>query len=322
MRGLAVRSGVPALYRDMPNPVLMAGEALIEPVRAAVSTTDVERCRGLGPDGVIGHQFSGIVRDVESGADRSWIGQRIVCSSTTCCGTCALCTRGLSEQCLERSILGIDGLNGCFADRCRVPVRNLVALPDEVDDDHAVFAHDVAAALHAVRQLTVAGKPYVTVLGDGPLGLITAQLLRPLNDSIRVIGRYTEKLALCEKWGVKHRHADDIGRRADQDIVVDCTGSVEGLNLAARLVRPRGTILLKSMLSPERREQADLTRIVTREINIVGSFGGSMADAVNTLHRLDVDVVSLIARRMRLDDGPAILEAAASPGVLKVVVEI
>jgi alcohol dehydrogenase len=313
---------MPALMRSETLPTLSTGEAMIEPARVAVSAIDIERCRGFGENGVLGHQFTGVVRDVADAGDRSWIGKRVVGKPSTSCGQCELCTRGLADHCRDRTVLGIERRDGCFADRFTLPTKNLVALPADVDDDHAVFAYDVASALQTIRQLTVSGKPYVTVLGDGPVGLITAQLMSTLNASVRVIGRYSEKLSLCEKWGVKQRHMDDIGRRADQDIVVDCTGTPDGLELALKLVRPRGVVVLKSIIAPAAPRHIDLAMLVMREISLIGSFGGSLAEAVTTLRRLDVDVISLIGRRMRLDEGPAILEAALEPGELKVIVDI
>jgi threonine dehydrogenase-like Zn-dependent dehydrogenase len=203
-----------------------------------------------------------------------------------------------------------------------LPVQNLIRVPDDLDDDHAVFANLVAGAMQSVRQLTIEGKPYITVLGDGPLGLIMVQLMVRLNASVRLIGRYSEKLALCEKWKIKHRHVDDIGRRADQDVVVDCTGSPAGLELAMQLVRPRGTILVKTMLGPESRLSPgiDLTPLVRHELQLVGSFLGPTSEALRALARRELDVVSLIGRRMKLDDGPELLTAATSPGARRVIV--
>ncbi|MEM7230163.1 MAG: alcohol dehydrogenase catalytic domain-containing protein [Planctomycetota bacterium] len=322
IRALMLRDGLPVLAAGQPLPALDSGHVLIEPTRCAVSATDVERCRGFSDAaGVLGHQFVGIVRDAHDVADRSMVGKRVVARSIMSCGTCNLCARGLADHCRERTMLGIDSDRGCFADLFVLPAVNCVAVPDQLDDDHAVFAHDVASALQCVHQLTISGKPYITVLGDGTLGMIVAQLMAKQNASVRLVGRYTEKLALCERWGLKHRHADDVGRRADQDIVVDCTGTPTGLELALRLVRPRGTVVLKSIIAPKAVRHFNLASIVTNEISLVGSFGGPMAEAVHVLNRLEVDVVSLIGRRMRLDDGPALLDAAAEPGAMKVLVD-
>ncbi len=161
------------------------------------------------------------------------------------------------------------------------------------------------------------------MLGDGPLGLLTAQVMVKLNASVRLVGRYSEKLAVCEKWGVKHRHADDIGRRADQDIVVDCTGSPDGLALATELVRPRGTILLKTLLSTQADaiRTASLTSVVVNELTVLGSGFGPVTEAISMLAQGQVEVVSLISKRVSLASGTAILQAASQPGIIKVLVD-
>ena len=306
----------------LPEPA--PGEAVIRTTKAAVSATDLEVCKGLfGFTGTLGHEFVGVVESMNDDARRELMGQRVVGSIDAVCGQCDMCHGGLSGHCRQRTVLGLQGRDGCLADSFLLPVNNLVAVPDSVDDDHAVFAHSLAAAIQAARQLTLEGRPYITVLGDGPLGLLTVQVMAKLNASVRLVGRYSEKLALCEKWGVKHRHLDDIGRRADQDIVVDCTGSPTGLELATQLVRPRGTILLKTLLSTQADaiSAANLSPVVVNELTVLGSRFGPVAQAISMLAQGEVDVVSLISKRMSLADGPARLTVASQPGVLKVLVD-
>ena len=326
MRALIFDGTRAALATSHPDPQPAAGEAIIRTVRAGISRTDRAICQGLLEfRGVLGHEFVGVVEALGDGADRGLVGRRVVGSISTFCGRCDMCQAGLSPHCRHRTILGVAGRDGCLAERFALPAANLVPVPDSVDDDHAVFAGAVAAGLQAVRQLTIEGKPYITVLGDGPLGLIMVQLMAKLNASVRVVGRRPEKLSICEKWGIKHRHVDDVGRRADQDIVVDCTGTQDGMALAMRLVRPRGTIVLKSLVPPRRVEKTplDLAPIVRNELNIVGSHSGPIGAAVSTLARGEVDVVSLISRRISLDDGAALLRSGESPnGALKVLVRV
>jgi len=304
------------------EPEAPEGEALIRPVRAGVCSTDLEICRGyMDFKGVLGHEFVGVVEDVNGDDARKLKGRRVVGAINAVCGACDMCRRGLASHCRRRTILGIAGRDGCFAERFTLPIANLVPVPDHVDDDAAVFAEPLAAALHAVNQVHVEEKPYITILGDGRLGLLCAQVFAPLNATVRVVGKHPEKMNLCEKWGIGHRHVDDIGRRADQDIVVDCTGSASGLDLAMRLVRPRGTIILKTTVAPAERV-ADLSPIVINEIEVVGSRCGNIAAAVEALARGTVDVVSLITRRFKLADGVEALRAAARPDVVKALIEI
>lgn len=298
-----------------------AGEAVIRPLRLGISAFD--RYSTMRPDahrGVLGHEFVGVVESVNGDDPRKLTGKRVVGAINTVCGECDLCLRGLSAHCRARTLLGLQGQDGCFADTFTLAYGNLVPIPDSVDDDHAVFAHTLAAAIQSARQLTIEGKPYITVLGDGPLGLLTVQVMARLNASVRLIGKHPHKLAVCEKWGVKHRHMNDIGRRADQDIVVDCTGSASGLALAAQLVRPRGKILLKSLHADD--EPCDLSPIVTREIELIGSHLGPISEAVASLTRREVDVLSLITRRTNFNHIEGAWEAAASPEVIKILLEL
>lgn len=318
MRAIVFDGREVRLERNRPDSTPTTGEAVIRLIKAGVSDTDVAVARGLlGFKGVLGHEFIGIV---ESGAAANLIGKRVVGQITTACGKCDMCQGGLGRHCRQRTILGMQNRDGCFADRFALPAANLTVVPDSVDDDHAVFAHPLSAAIQAAQQLTIVGKPYITVLGDGSPGLLMVQVMGKLNASVRLVGKHPEKLAVCEKWGIKHRHIDDIGRRADQDIVVDCTGSPDGLALAMQLVHPRGKVVLKS-LQPPSAAGIDLSPIVLNEIELIGSHTGPIGEALAMIARREVDVVSLISKRMKLDDGQAILKAADNPACLKVLVE-
>ena len=324
MRALRFDGAAPRLETAQPRPAPQRGEALIRTLKAGVSAIDREICRGLlGFTGTLGQEFVGRVETIEGDERPDLIGRRVVGAVDAVCGRCDMCVAGLSNHCRHRTILGMRGRDGALADWLTLPVTNLVAVPDDVDDDQAVFAGALAAALQAARQLTIEGQPYITVLGDGPLGLLSAQVMAKLNASVRLVGRHPEKLARCERWGIKHRHIDDVGRRADQDIVVDCTGAPSGLALAMRLVRPRGTIVLKTMYAgDETTGGLDLTPVVMKEISLIGSRSGPLGEAVAMIARGEVDVVGLIGKRMSLNEGPALLTAAAGPDVIKLLVEM
>jgi len=234
-----------------------------------------------------------------------------------------MCRAGLRNHCRARSILGVQNRDGCFADCFTLPIANLHPVPESIDDDSAVFCESLSAALHAAHQVHLEGKPFVTVLGEGPIALLCAQVMAKRNASVRLLTADLKALELCAKWGIKHRPIDEVGRRADQDVVVECTGSETGLERALRMVRPRGVILLKAPLANVRQDMCriDLSRIAVNEISIVGSSTGSLSEAVHVLERNEFDVISLITRRMRLDDAVDALHVADQPGQLKVVLD-
>ncbi len=324
MRALIRSHGLVRFESRHPDVSAGPDEAIVRPTLAAISRLDAAVADGLFSfEGVLGHQFVGIVESTGDSRHRKLVGGRVVATVTTSCMTCAQCRAGLAPHCRNRTILGLQGRDGCLAERIAVPVVNLVAVPDSVDDDAAVFAQPLGDALHAVNQIHFPGKPYVTVLGDGPMGLLCAQALARLNASVRIIGHHPDKMALAEKWGIRHRPLQDIGRRNDQDVVIDATGSPDGLAVALTLVRPRGKILVKSLIGPGNGNGGvDLTAAVMNEIEVLGSGLGRAADALPELQKRSVDVVSLISRRYRFEDAAAALAASRDPGHLRILVDL
>tara|TARA_B100000683_G_scaffold227454_1_gene226877 strand:- start:905 stop:1870 length:966 start_codon:yes stop_codon:yes gene_type:complete len=320
VKALVLTGSTLKLDEHYPDAKPKAGEALIRPLLMGVCSTDIELCHGyMGFAGVLGHEFVGIVESVADKSDKAWVGKRVVGTINCVCGSCDMCQRGLQEHCRDRTVLGIAGRDGCFAERFCLPVRNLLEVHESVDDDRAVFTEPLAAAFQILRQLTVEGRPYITVLGDGRLGLLCAQVLTQLNGTVRLLGKHTDKMERCEKWGVKHRLASEVGLRADQDIVVDCTGSSEGFEMAMKMVRPRGKLVLKTTVAEDR--PMNLAPLVINEIQVIGSRCGPFPEALSALRAGTVDVISLISRRMKLSDGAEVLRAAKQPGVIKVLVE-
>ncbi len=144
--------------------------------RAAITPPDVALgLDGAGAEGplTLGHEFVGIVEGPEQtgspkGKDlaESFRGARVVASPMISCAACDLCKRGLSKHCREGKWLGLRGADGCFAERVAVPIRNLVKVPQSLDDEPALLAHPVASAMHAASQVHLQNKTHVTVLGD------------------------------------------------------------------------------------------------------------------------------------------------------------
>jgi alcohol dehydrogenase len=310
-------------------PALGAGEAFIRPLRMSISPSDARLAaarHASGHDGApltLGQEFVGIVERLHDSADRDlrkrWEGKRIVGAVTIACGRCDMCRAGFSPHCRDKRTLGAQGWDGCFAEAFKLPIRNLVEVPAAIDDDHAVFASALAGALHTAQLVRVEGKPYITILGDNADGLLCAQVMARMNASVRLLGSRPGKFTLCEKWSIKHRHINEVGRRGDQDIVVDCTGSAASLALALQLVRPRGKVMLRQ--APAGDQHIPLDLLVDNEIELLGARIGSLADALAVLARGEIDVLSLITRRARLSDGPAALAAAANPEQVKVLLD-
>jgi len=181
------------------------GECLIKVRQAGICATDLEITRGyMGYKGVLGHEFVGEVVEAPPTA-RQWLGKRVVGEINAVCGRCDLCLAGLSTHCRNRSVLGIADHNGAFADFVRLPAENLHALPDSIDDDQATFVEPLAAAFAVLRQVKLDGRKWVTVLGDGRLGLLVAQVLQTAGVPVRV-SRPQAQVARRQPELAHHRH--------------------------------------------------------------------------------------------------------------------
>lgn len=297
------------------EPARADGDTLIRVLQAGICATDLEITRGyMNFVGVLGHEFVGEV--VQSDREEL-VGERVVGEINIVCGRCDLCVAGLSSHCRNRSVMGILNREGCFADFVRLPAANLHVVPRNVDNDQAVFVEPLAAAFQILKQVKLDGRKWVTILGDGKLGLLCAQVLRNSGCPVRMVGKHPEKLALCEKWGVRSRLLADISPRHDQDVVVDCTGSAEGMELAMEMVRPRGTIVLKSTAA--KGKAINLAPLVVDEIQVVGSRCGPFREAIRALAEKNIDVISLISRRMKIEQGIEAMQLASRAGILKVL---
>jgi threonine dehydrogenase-like Zn-dependent dehydrogenase len=303
------------LAHDYPEPESIAGEVRIRTTLAGICNTDLEVVRGYaGFQGVLGHEFVGVVDWSE---DAAWMGRRVVGGINASCGQCPTCRAGRPTHCPERTALGIRGRDGVLAECFRLPAGNLHLVPDHVTDEAAVFTEPLAAACQILEQVPVQPSDRVIVLGDGKLGLLAAQVLALTGCELLAIGRHPEKLAILEA----RRIATQVGSQGSElqaDIVVECTGRAEGFETASHLVRPRGTLVLKSTYHGL--VQADLSRLVVDEVSIVGSRCGPMPAALRLLSQELVDVRSLIDAEYPLDEALTAFDHAGKRGALKVLV--
>lgn len=258
MRALVYRNNALALEKDYQQPLPNPGEALIKVLQAGICNTDLEITRGyLAFAGVLGHEFVGIVEDVHDKpglpAAASLIGQRVVgeINAACHCSDCPSCRLNMPTHCPRRTTLGILKRDGAFADYLTLPVENLHVVPENVSDEEAVFVEPLAANFEILEQVHLKPTDRVVILGDGKWGQLAAQVLALSGCEVLMVGKHEEKLALAEKRGVRtylledaERFALENGRRVD--LVVECSGSAQGVEMALRMVRPRGTLILKS----------------------------------------------------------------------------
>lgn len=294
---------------QVPIPTAPPGEALVRVLRAGVCDTDLQLARGyLGFRGVPGHEFVGTVEAAEGAPDL--VGATVVGEINAACGRCEWCRGGLSRHCPTRTVLGIQGRPGAFAEYLTLPLGNLLRVPSSLPLERAVFIEPVAAAWEILEQVPVAGRRCL-VVGAGKLGGLCARVLRLGGAEVGVVARHRESLELLAADGFEALLPAEATAGPRVDLVVEATGSPDGLPLALALVRPRGTLVLKTTVAGAL--NLDLAPVVIDEISVIGSRCGPFAPALAALARGEITPEETIGGRYALEDAAAAFAAAASP---------
>ena len=298
----------------VPTPSLGRGMALVRMRCAGICNTDLEIVRGyMGFQGVLGHELYG---EVVEGPD-AWKGKRVAAEINFSCGECVECRTGLARHCPTRKVMGILGADGAFAEFVAVPVANLHEVPAGVSADAASFLEPLAAAFEILEQVHVRAGVTCTVLGDGKLGLLAAQVLHRAGAQVLAVGKHPEKLAILARRGIP-TVTMAAWRGAPADLVVEATGTATGFEAAVGATRPRGTLVLKSTVANG--VKLNLSAVVINELTVIGSRCGSFAPAIRALETGGIEVASLVSTRFALRDAAEALRHAGEAGVLKVLI--
>src|SRR6266496_4423822 len=238
------------------------GEAIVRITLSGICNTDLEIARGYaGFEGTLGHEFVGVIEELpanvsearasaRAGSDSAASlirGQRVVGEINAGCGICDLCRAGDPRHCPTRTVLGIVGRDGAHAEFLKLPVVNLIPVPDSISDEHAVFTEPLAAACGILEHVSLTKDTSVAVIGDGKLGLLCAQVLATTGAPVTLIGKHQSKLNIAARRGIETITVDKANARTREfDVVVEASGSATGFDLALDLLHPRGLLVLKS----------------------------------------------------------------------------
>lgn len=314
MQAVFFHSGKIEYRPDYASPKPQVGEALVRILLAGICGTDLEIVRGYaGFEGVLGHEFVGIVEDAPRD---SWMGRRVVGGINLGCGECTTCLCHGPEHCPNRRVLGIRDKDGVFADYVTLPLENLFPVPDSVADEEALFTEPLAAALRIREQIRLRPTARNAVVGPGRLGMLVGLVLAVDGADVTMIGRRRESLNLPQRLGLATALTLDVSGRSF-DLAVECTGNEAGLAQALRLLRPRGTLVMKSTFHGK--TDLDISKLVVDEITVVGSRCGPFAPALHLLEAGTVDVTALIDGEFPLSRFGEALERARQPGVRKIL---
>ncbi len=331
MKALVLHSPGNARVEDVPIPNPPPGWIRIKVLEAGICGTDKAFYRGSYRPGklpiILGHEVAGIVDAVGEGVDESIIGEKVTTEINVSCGECWFCRNGLKTQCPRRKAIGID-LDGGLAEYVVTPAENIHVVK-ALTPGQACMVEPLAAVLESIQ--LAPPKPWfkAAVIGSGTVGLLTLQVLKLAGLEVIVITRPgSPKAGLADRLGADEvidcEHAMEYVRKHTRegvgfDYVVEASGSPSGLDLALRVVRPRGVIVGKS--THGRNVSLNYTSLVVKEVSLVGTRCGPFEPAIRLLKRGLINVDELITSTYSLSKAAEALEASFRREEVKVHVK-
>lgn len=320
---------------NLPRPIPKPGEVLVDVTACAISRADVDMIAGrrsveISP-AVLGHQFVGTVKALTEGVDEKWRNKRVVGQTVPGCGRCGRCRHGYSWQCEQGLVtgLGMGLVDGAFAEQLVIPAASLVEVNADLDDEEAVFAYPVASLLKALEWVEGEPPQRLLIVGDGNMGLLATFMAHAAGHTVTVLGRHPSRREVLWRSGIGFIPVPDEALQRPAVIlpeigdpyayVIECSGRVDGLELAASCLRPQGRLILVS--DHVGQPGARLSFLIQNEIEMVGVGSGPLQPAMDYLATQVVDVPSLVDNRAAMLDGISAFERASRRGTLRTVLK-
>jgi len=312
--------------RTEPQPE--SNEVLIRVNCAGVCGTDIAIFSGeydVPLPLVLGHEFTGEISAVGSEVPKDLIGKRVTAEINNTCiaykrkELCPACKRNLPTHCTQRTVVGIVSHDGAFGQLVKVPIGSIHELPEDISLQEGVFVEPLAAAIRTFELIEIKNGDTVVVLGIGRLGVLICAVARLMGAKTIAVSRSIDKLQQARRYGAvetidasKNDVIKQVKKMTDglgADIVVESTNSPAGINTAINLVRPRGTIALKTTCGIPA-DNINITKLVVDEIRIQGSRCGPFEKAIDLLQNGKISVAPLIEAVYPLQDAARAIEAA------------
>lgn len=299
---------VELLNVDEPTPE--PGWVVLEVVGVGICGTDIHILHDehpYWPPVTLGHEFAGRIAEVGPGVEGWRVGERVVCEPHAgACGVCHLCRRGFVQLCADKRSPGW-GIDGALARYVAVPAHLLHRVPDEVSDLAAAVCEPTAISVSAIERVGVNPGEAAVVLGPGPIGLITAMVIRAMGaDRVIVVGRSSSRHRLqagaelgLETWNSEEIDVVEAVRGATGgrgvDLVVDTSGAASAISSGVHMLRKRGRMCAVGV-SGRQNMEFPWDEALMRAIDINFSFSSSHTSwngALSLLRSGAVDVESL-----------------------------
>lgn len=276
MKALVRHSDTPKDFSlgQVPEPSVAPGKVKIKVAYAGVCGSDLHIYLGFEPglpQGVHGHEFSGVITEVGEGVTGFAPGDAVTAEHTYyTCGRCEYCRTGRYQLCAGRKSLGFE-IQGAFAEYVVTDPLYVHKLPDGFDLKKAALTEPLACILHAIRLIEVKPAQPVLVVGPGPMGLLCALTLKAFGCSVDIMGapQDGERLERAAKAGIRVVNGDAVEEKS-YPVVAECSGSAGGIRFAIRALQKGGTLLQVGIATGDVPLPYD--QLVFKELKIQGTF--------------------------------------------------
>lgn len=303
------------------------GEVLIRVSLAGICGSDHTLYHGgFGvPMPVIpGHEAIGRIEEVGDEVSDLAVGQRVTIQPNFSCGICGLCRSGHKNICPSKVRLGVD-TNGVFAEFVKVPASYVWPVPDDLEDEAAVFSEPLAVTVHAMKMCAPKNSDRTLIFGVGIMGLLALQLATAMGAEVTACDIAESRLEMAKQLGAARviRIKEPIESMSGAfDVIYETSGAPAALDQVIRLAAPLGKILIISLSGKDHLVPADL--IVRKELKIMGSliYTDEFPESMDILKSGKVKTGLLTTGKLALDELDKGLRMFSSPERMKMLVEI
>jgi L-iditol 2-dehydrogenase len=326
MRAVRLRAVGDIGLVEVDAPAPGPGEVLVKVLAAGICGTDRHLFKGefpCKPPVTLGHEFCGEVVATGDGVDLP-VGTRIACDPNIACGSCDQCLRGRVNLCARNIAIGIHR-DGGFAEFAVIPAHRAIPVGN-FHPHHAAFAEPLACTLHGLDLGAPVPGERVLVLGGGVIGLLAVALAQNAGAEVTLVTRHPAKRELALAMGATATAATEGEARAilpgGADVVIECAGVGETVEMAPRLARAGGRVVVLGVLPKGEKVKMEPFDLLFREIQLLHSFINpfTQSRAARMLCLGQIDVAPLISRVIPLSEAPDAIANPARPGEVKVLV--
>lgn len=304
---------------DLNQPVtLNKGEALVKTSACGLCHTDIEILKGnYGEDTypvVPGHEYSGVVVEVNAKSDRVKVGKQVIIDPNISCGTCRSCKQGSTNLCEKLEAYGVTR-NGGFGEYSIVKVENLHPI-ENLDMRVAALAEPMACVLNALSVADLSKTQNALIYGAGPMGLMLgiALFARGITD-VTVVDINKERASFASTLGFSA--VSDNSELTTYDLAVDATGIPAVAESLISFTNSGGNIIFYGVCPKDAKISISPFEIFRRQLTIVGShsLNKNIPEAIEVLKHQESKLKQLITEVNSLNDVNKILTGACKTGM-------